>query len=225
MILLANIYSFSQVIYPAGNFGDNLEVVAKYGLPVIAIMIAAFFITKYVILHGFDSNREVVGEKNVAVAIVEGSAFLATALIVSSTLVGLETDFAESLTWLVIGVALLVGITFLYRLVVPRVFDALDAHNLACALSLGGLLLSLGWALSSAVSGESSGWGEDIKDVSLFMLGWAGFMVVAHFLADWIALPSVRLRAEVMEQTNVAAGVLEAVFLIGLTLLYTYVVG
>jgi uncharacterized membrane protein YjfL (UPF0719 family) len=225
LFLLAMVISFSQVIYPAGSFADNLEVVAKYGLPVILVTVAAFYINKYAILHGFDSNRHVVAGKNISVAIVEGAACLATALIVSSTLVGLETDFAESMTWLIIGQALLVGIAFLYRALVPQVFEALEQRNLACALSLGGLLLSLGLALSAAVSGPSSGWSDDLQAVGLFMLGWLAFMVFAHFLADLIALPSVRLRTEVMDQANVAAGVLEAVFFIGLTLLYTYVVG
>jgi uncharacterized membrane protein YjfL (UPF0719 family) len=223
--VLASIVSFSQVIYQSETFGDNVEVVLKYGLPVIAVMVLAIYINDRLILPSFDNNEEVVRDRNVAVALVEGATYVATALIVSSTLVGLETDWEEALLWLVVGQVLLIGIAALYRLLVPGVFEQLDRHNLACALSLGGLLVSVGIVLSAAVSGESSGFWDDVVDVGLFLAGWSGVIVAAHFLANLVALPSVKLRDEVMEQENVAAGVMEAVFFIGFTLLYTFVVG
>lgn len=224
LFLFAIILGFSQIINTSESFASEVGFLFKYGGIVIGVVLASRFLTDFLILSGFNNNKEVIGEKNVAVALVEGSTYVATGFIVATTLVGLEDKVVESLVWLLIGEALLVLLALAYRQVISHMFEALDQANIACALSLGGLLVSTGLAISIAVSGESHGWGSDARNVASFMAGWLAFMVIADLVVDRIILPAHRLRNEIMEQRNVAAGVIEGTIFVAVTLLYTFVV-
>lgn len=224
LFLLALVISFSQVIQPADSAGDNLLAVVKYGPPIVAVLAVAYFVNAIIMLHTIANNDEVVGRGNVAVAIVEGASFIATAFISSATLVGLETNLGEALLWLLIGQVGLVLLTYLYHRLVPQTYDALKQDNVACALSLGGLLVAMGLTLAAAISGPSTTWWKDLGGAGLELLGWAALMAAAHFVANEMLVRGARLRSEVMERDNVAAGLLEGCVFLGVTLLYTLVI-
>lgn len=221
LFLAAVVLSFSNIIHPSGiSLAEDLNVLTQYGLLVISMLLVSRYVNDYLILYGFPNNREVFEEKNVAVAIVEGSTFLATAFVIAGALSGWEGGFWVALGWFGIGQILLIVITLLYRALVKGVFDGLDSHNHACALSLGGFLLSCGIALGRAINGPFHGWTEDLINVGIYMFGWVVSMAVAAFVANRIMLPSARLREEVMTERNVAAGVVEGAVFVAATLLY-----
>lgn len=221
LFLAAVVLSFSNIIHPSGiSLAEDLNILTQYGLLVIAMLLVSRYVNDYLILYGFSNNHEVVEEKNVAVAIVEGSTFLATAFVIAGALSGWEGGFWVAMGWFGIGQALLIVITLLYRALVSGVFEGLDSHNHACALSLGGFLLSCGIALGRAVNGPFHGWTEDLMSVGIYMLGWVVAMAIAVFVANRIMLPSARLREEVMTERNVAAGVVEGAVFLASTLLY-----
>lgn len=224
LFLLALVISFSQVIEPAGDVGDNLLTVVKYGPPIVATLAVAYFMNAIVMLHTVANNEEVVGRGNIAVAIVEGATFIATAFITAATLVGLESDLGEALTWLVIGQIGLVLLTYLYHLLVPGTYDALKKDNVACALSLGGLQVAMGLILAAVISGPSTTWWKDLGGAALYLLGWGALMAAAHFVANGMLVRGTQLRREVMERNNIAAGLLEGSVFLGFTLVYSLVI-
>jgi uncharacterized membrane protein YjfL (UPF0719 family) len=224
LFLLALVISFTQVIEPADGVGDNLLTVVKYGPPIVAVLAVAYFVNAIVMLHTIANNEEVVGRGNVAVAIVEGATFIATAFITAATLVGLETNLAEALIWLAIGQVGLVLLTYLYHRLVPETYDALKKDNVACALSLGCLQVAMGLTLAAVISGPSTTWWKDLGGAALYLLGWAALMAAAYVLANRMLVRGARLRSEVMARDNVAAGLLEGCVFLGVTLLYTLVI-
>ena len=226
LFLLALILSFSQVIAPERiHLTSDLAKIAGYGALVLAVLLASRYVTDFLILAGLDNKQEVVREKNAAVAIVEGAAYLATAFVISGTLPSARDHIAESAYWLLIGQVLLISLGLGSRVLLPGLLKALDDHNQACALSLGGLLVASGIALGSAVGGDSTTFGNDVWTVAKFMAGWLTFMVIAQLITDRLMLPAHRLRQEVMGQANVAAGVIEGSVFVGLTLLYVFTIG
>lgn len=219
--LVAVILSFSNIIHPSGiSFVEDLSLLVKYAAIVMTMLLVSRYVNDALILYDFSNNKEVLGEKNIAVAIVESATYLATAFIISGALAGWEGGYLVSIGWFAVGQVLLIILALLYRLLVPGAFKALDDHNHACALSLGGLLFSGGLVLGHAVNGPFNGWAKDLTNVGLYMLWWALAMFVAHFVADKVMLPSSRLRDEVMNERNVAAGVIEGVVFIATTILY-----
>ena len=222
-LLLAVIITFLGVMHPSGiSWKEDVQILLTYGLLVILLLLSSRWVNDYGILYGFRNNQEVVNEQNTAVATVEAATYLATALIMSGALAGWEGGFWISVAWFAIGQGLLIVLALLYRLFVPGVFAALDGHNLACGISLGGFLLAGGLALHGAVSGPVVGWTADLNAVALFMAGWLVVMLVAHVVANRLLLPLARLRTKVMQDRNVAAGVAEAVVFVGVTLVYTW---
>ena len=108
----------------------------------------------------------------------------------------------------------------IYRRIMPDIDQALDEGNGAAALSMGGLLLACGMAVGGAVSGPSLGWPDDAIATAEFLLGWAAFIAVAAYLARRVMMPQADLRAEVIAQRNVAAGVIQGTVFVVFTLIY-----
>jgi uncharacterized membrane protein YjfL (UPF0719 family) len=187
-----------------------------------ALIYLSRYMNDWFILYHFSNNREVVQEKNLAVAIVEGATYLASAYIVGRAFYDWETGFAAAIAWFIIGQLLLILLAFLYRAVARGVFAALDDHNTAVAISLGGFLLAGGIVCGAVISGPSRGWQQDLQAVGSYMIGWLALMVAAHLISDLLVLRSSRVRDEVMEQRNLAVALLKAVVFLSVTLAYTH---
>lgn len=224
LFTLAVVVSFLGMLHPSGiSFREDLNNIAYYGFLSVVFLMISRWVNDYAILYAFSNNKEVVKEKNQAVALVEGSTYLATAFIMKGALAGWEGGFWVSTIWFGIGQLFLVVLAFVYRKLVNGVFEALDNHNVACGLSLGGFLLAGGIALGAAISGPFAGWKTDLMAVGIYILGWAVMMFLTHLVTDWLILPSARTRDEVMKDRNIAAGAIEGAMFMIVTLFYVYV--
>src|SRR5262249_26553950 len=78
--LLATATSFLNLLEPSGSgLKQDFDIVAFYGLVSIVLLIVAREINDRLILYRFNNDAEVIGKKNTAIAVVEGSAYLGTA--------------------------------------------------------------------------------------------------------------------------------------------------
>ena len=190
-------------------------------LAVILIYLSRY-LNDWLILYHFSHNREVVQEKNSAVAIVEGATYLASAYVITGAFYDWENGPWIALVWFFIGQLMLILLAFLYRLAGKGVDAALDDQNLAVGISLAGFLLSGGMVCGAVISGPSQGWRSDILTVAAYLGAWVLLMLVAHLISDKLAFRSSRLGEEVMEQRNIAAALFKAVIFIAVTLGYTH---
>lgn len=224
LFLLAFVLSFWNIIHPSEiSFYEDLNLLAQYGLIITALLAVSRRVNDYLILSAFDNNKEVVGEQNSAVAVVEGATYLATAMILSGALAEFHTSPLTAILWCALGQVFLILLYKLYRVVNSTVDDALDNHNLAAAFSVGGFLLAGGIMLGSAIYGPSQGFVQDVIDVSSYVAVWLGFMVVAYVLTDLLLVPGAKISEEVYKDRNSAVGVLSATVAVALTLFYTLV--
>jgi uncharacterized membrane protein YjfL (UPF0719 family) len=180
------------------------------------------YLNDWLILYHFNNNREVVQEKNIPVALVEGATYVASAYIVAAAFYDFESGLWLAVVWFVIGQLLLIALASLYRVIAGGVDAALDAHNAAVGVSLGSFLLSGGIACGAAISGPSGGWRHDILAVALFLSLWLALIGVTHFLTELLVFRSSRLSDEVMRQQNIAAALFKAVLFLAVTLGYTH---
>jgi len=190
-------------------------------LAVILIYLSRY-LNDWLILYHFSHNREVVQEKNSAVAVVEGATYLASAYVIAEAFYDWENGPWIALVWFFIGQLMLILLAFLYRLAGKGVDAALDDQNLAVGISLAGFLLSGGMVCGAVISGPSQGWRSDILTVAAYLGAWVLLMLVAHLISDKLAFRSSRLGEEVMEQRNIAAALFKAVIFIAVTLGYTH---
>src|SRR5262252_9331175 len=74
LFLLASAIPFLNLLQPAADgFRENFNVVAFYGLVSIVLLVVSREINDKLILFSFSWDAEVIGKKNVAFAVVEGS--------------------------------------------------------------------------------------------------------------------------------------------------------
>jgi len=180
------------------------------------------YLNDWLILYDFDNNREVVQEKNIAVAVVEGATYLASAYVVGGAFYDWESGLWLAIVWFLIGQSLLIVLGLLYRVFERGAAKALDDRNTAVGISLGGFLLSSGIACGAVISGPSQGWQRDLLLVAAYIAAWVVLMVAAHVLSDLLLFRSSRLRDEVVEQRNIAAALFKAVIFLSVTLAYTH---
>src|SRR5215467_4218873 len=226
LFLMASVIPFVGLLEPSGGgLKQDLDVVAFYGLMSVVLLIVAREVNDKLILYKFSNDAEVIGKKNTSVAIVEGASYLATVFIVSGAFSNLEAGIGAALVWFIVGQAVLVVLDNIYSLAAPGIQDALAGQNMACAFSLGGFLVAGGMALGSAISGESYGWFQDAVDVAYFLALWFLIIIVVHFVMNRLFLPGTSLRKELLNDRNIAAGLIEAVLFITITLFYIRVRG
>jgi len=226
LFLLACAIPFLNLLKPSDvSLKEDFNILAFYGLISIVLLIIAREVNDKLILYKFSNDAEVIGKKNTSVAVIEGASYLATAFIISGAFSNLDSGVGAALIWFVIGQCVLVVLDNIYSLGAPGIQDALAAQNIACAFSLGGFLLAGGLALGSAIGGESYGWAQDSIDVAYFLAVWLLVMTVVHLAMNRLFLPGTSLRKELFVERNVAAGLIEAVVFITVTLFYIKVRG
>jgi len=226
LFLLASAIPFLNLLQ-ASDVGlkEDFNILAFYGLISIVLLIIAREVNDKLILYKFSNDAEVIGKKNTSVAIIEGASYLGTAFIISGAFSNVDSGIGPALIWFVIGQGILVLLDNIYSLGAPGIQDALAAQNIACAFSLGGFLLAGGLALGSAISGESYGWAQDGIDVAYFLAVWLLVMTVVHLTMNRLFLPGTSLRKELFVERNVAAGLIEGVMFLTVTLFYIKVRG
>jgi len=206
-----------------GAQGDSGFIsLAQHAALAAALIYLSRFLNDWFILYGFSNNREVVQEKNMAVAIVEGATYLASAYIIAGAFYDWQNGLWFAVEWFLIGQLLLIVLGLLYRGLSPHVFAALDKHNVAVAISLGGFLLSGGIVCGAVISGPSKGWQQDILAVAIYTACWLALILIAHLASDLLALRSSRVREEVTEQRNIAPALFKAVIFISVSLGYIH---
>lgn len=195
---------------------------AQHAFLAVLLIYLSRYLNDWLILYHFSNNREVVQEKNVAVALVEGATYMASAYVIAGAFYDWENGLLVALVWFFVGQLLLIALAALYRVASQAVDAALDEKNLAVGISLGGFLLSGGMVCGAVISGPSQGWRHDILIVAVYLTSWLLLMLVAHMVSDRLVLRSSRLGDEVVEQRNIAAALFKAVIFLALTLGYTH---
>jgi uncharacterized membrane protein YjfL (UPF0719 family) len=195
---------------------------AEHAVVAILLIYLSRFLNDWFILYHFNNNREVVHEKNIAVAVVEGATYLASAYVIAGAFYDWETGLWLAIVWFLIGQVLLILLGLLYHGLSRSADTQLDEQNLAVGLSLGSFLLSGGIVCGAIISGPSKGWQQDLLIVTAYIVGWIVLMLVAHVVSDALVFRKSRLGDEVTEQRNLAAALFKAVIFLSVTLGFTH---
>jgi uncharacterized membrane protein YjfL (UPF0719 family) len=226
LFLLATAISFLNLLQPSGaGLKEDFNVVAFYGLVSVVLLVLAREVNDKLILYKFHNDTEVIGKKNASVAIIEGASYVGTAFIISGAFSNVESGIGAAFIWFLVGQSVLVVLDNIYSIAVPGLQDAIASQDSAVALSLGGFLVAGGMALGAAIAGESNGWVQDGVDVAYFLGLWFLIISVVHLVMNRLFLPGTSVRKELINDRNVAAGIIEAVLFITVTLFYIRVRG
>jgi uncharacterized membrane protein YjfL (UPF0719 family) len=206
---------------PVGILWRDALGVAGWGLLAILLLTLAARLQPWLLFPGLDLLAEIVDHRNLAAGVVMGGLYLANALLILGAL-GDEGGLVPAAVFWLYGQALL---TLAARTFVGLVHEDLPAElrreNLAVALGLAGAMVAMGNVLRLAISGTFLGWAAGLAASTGYALAGLALLFGVRWLLDWLLLPGVTIRQEVVEQAvpNTGVGYLEALFYIGTSLL------
>ncbi len=225
-MLFATLVAFVSIVKPTGlGWLYDLAVLGETSFMVLVALWLSMIVNDKLILHEFPNTAEVVGNRNTAVAVVEASTMIATALVFSGAFAGSEDKFATETIWFVVGQLVLVGLAFGYRIMIPGVAAELKNQNAAVALSMAGLLVAGGMALGNAVSGQFHSWSADLTSVGLYMLAWLAVMISLRLVVNFVIVPGTRLRRELTDDRNWGVGLVDGALSIAITAVFINLIG
>ncbi|OGZ95577.1 MAG: hypothetical protein A3A28_04635 [Candidatus Sungbacteria bacterium RIFCSPLOWO2_01_FULL_47_32] len=225
-MLGGSLIAFFGVLHPSGiGWMEDLNLIAEYSMLVVLLLWVSRVVNDKLILPEFDNNNEVVGKKNVAVAVVEFATYLATGLVMWGALEGQNGGFVVSLGWFVVGQVLLIGLSWFYRMFMPKIASELGLQNAACGVALAGYLIAGGIALKTAVSGSFTTWSAELASVGIYMAVWFVTLFFVHLVANFITFWGHPLKREIMSDKNWGSAVLHAGISVAFTIVFTHWIG
>jgi len=199
----------------------DLVAVAAWGLLAIVLLNLAALANRALLFRGLDLRGEILERRNLAAGYLAAGSHLANALLILGAL-GDEGGLGPAAAfWLYAQALLFVAVRTFLGLVRYDLAAEIRRGNQAVGLSVAGLLVALGNVLRLAVSGSFEGWSAAFAATTGYALVGLVLLFAARWLTDWILLPGVTIRQEVVEQAtpNVGVAWLEAAFYVGASIL------
>jgi uncharacterized membrane protein YjfL (UPF0719 family) len=217
----------------ATYWGEVLEV-AIYALIGIAVLNAARIVVDRLVLHTFQTEKEIVEGRNTGTGAVEFGVYLATGLVIAGSIAGTGSTEAagaevsalesalRSLVFLGLGMAVLILYSLFYQLTTSYdIHEEIEQGNTAVGVALAGNLIAVGVVTFKAVFGEFVGWAESLAGFLVFaVLGFVLLFVVRQ-IADIVLLPGAKLQQELSADRNLGvAFIISAVVISSSLILY-----
>jgi len=206
---------------PSGSLAWDAGTLVAWGLLAVVLLNVAALAADRLVFPRIDLHAEIVQGGNLAAGILVAGIYLSSALLVLGALAGEGGLLPAAVFWLYAqGLLVLAAAAFL-RLVGGDVTAEIRKDNRAVALSVAGLLVAMANILRMAITGSFEGWGVGFAAATGYALAGLAILFAARWLTDWLLLPGVTIRHEVLEQAvpNVGVGYLEALFYLGVSIL------
>ena len=211
--------------------GANFINIGASGLAGILLLRASMALGEVLILPGLRFDTEIVGHRNLGVAFAFAGLSIANGLLIMGVMTGRSDTpidlFLDIVVYWLTGQVFFLGAWFLFRAL--AFYNAQRAiavdDNPAAGLSLAGFFIGVGIILLAALRGAGS---DRVAEVLVALgVGLIGLvpLALARLLASTLLLRNARLKVEVEEHKNIAAGAVTALASIVVALLYAALVG
>jgi uncharacterized membrane protein YjfL (UPF0719 family) len=204
-----------------GSFLREALLVLAWGVLAMVLLNLASLANRRFLFGGIDLAGEILERTNVAAGILVAGSHVANALLILGALADEGGLLPAAIFWLYAQVLLTVATLAFQRLVGYDLAAEIRRGNQAIALAVAGALVGIGNILRMSISGPFEGWSAGFAAATGYAVAGLVLLFVVRQLADWVLLPGVTIRQEVLEQEkpNVGVGYLEALFYLGASLL------
>jgi uncharacterized membrane protein YjfL (UPF0719 family) len=188
----------------SAGLAEDVKELAIDGFIVIGTLLVAKAILQFVTLR---SIRPAAAAKdgNVAVGIVECSAYIGTGLILNGAFTDVGGTIGGAIVYAFIGQVALALCFKIYEWMTPfKVSEELAKDNRAAAIAVSVRLIAMGLVLNQAIAGPMADWATDLTLFGVYFVFGMLLLSVANWLADLLFLPKLRV-GEAVTSGNVAA--------------------
>ena len=219
---------------PTGSeyWGDVLEVFLYALVGIVALNVARIVVDR-LILHSFDTEKEIIEDHNTGTGAVEFGVYLATGLVIAGSIAGTGTEAADgevsnlvaalrSLAFLGLGTVVLVLYGLFYQLTTSYDIHAeIEQKNTAVGVAMAGNMIAIGLVTFKAVFGEFLGWPEALAGFLTFAVLGFVLLYVVRRATDLVLLPGAKLSHELAVDKNLGVGfIVSAVVISAALILY-----
>jgi uncharacterized membrane protein YjfL (UPF0719 family) len=204
-----------------GSLVQDAVAIAGWGALAVLLLNVAQIANRVLLFRGLDLTGEILDRQNLAAGTLAAASHIANALLVLGALAD-EGGLVPAAVFWVYAQLLLAGAVWVFVRVVNHPLGAeLRRGNQALALTLAGVLIAMGNVLRMSISGAFEGWAAGFAAATGYALVGLVLLFVVRQLADWLLLPGVTLRQEIIEQPvpNVGVGYLEGLVYLGASFL------
>ena len=200
------------------DYWEDVLRVFLYSLVGIAVLNAARIVVDKVVLHQFDTEKEIVTDQNAGTGAVEFAVYVAIGLIIAGSISGEGGGPEHSLAFLGLGLVTLILYTLFYELTTPyKIHEEIERDNVAVGVALGGNLIAVGIVAFKAIAGDFVGWEEGIASFVTFALIGFALLFVVRRLTDFVLFPSAKVSDELAVDQNLGVGFIMAAVVISVS--------
>jgi uncharacterized membrane protein YjfL (UPF0719 family) len=206
---------------PRGDLARDALSVVAWGVLAMVLLNLASLANGWLLFDDIDFAGEILRRNNVAAGILIAGSHIANALLILGALADEGGLLPAAVFWLYAQVLLTLAALAFQGLVGYDVAAEIRRGNQAVALTVAGVLVGIGNILRMSISGPFEGWSAGLAASTGYAVAGLVLLFVVRRLTDWLLLPGVTIRQEVLEQEvpNVGVGYLEALFYLGASLL------
>ena len=197
-----------------GLVNDLINIAIYGGLAIVLLNLSAF-LNNAVVLPRFEMEKEIVDDQNAGTGAIEAGNHIANGLIIAGAITGEGGGIIATLVFWGLGQLVLLLAARLYNMTTSFDLHAeLERDNVAVGVAFAGLLVGLGNLVREAITGDFTGWREDLTSFAIFIAAGLLVMPLVRIATDRLLVPGVKLPDELVGQNgevpNVGAGALEA---------------
>ncbi len=206
---------------PRGDLARDALSVVAWGVLAMVLLNLASLANGRLLFGGIDLAGEILERNNVTAGILVAGSHIANALLILGALADEGGLLPAAVFWLYAQVLLTLAALAFRRLVGDDLAAEIRRGNQAVAFTVAGVLVGIGNILRMSISGPFEGWSAGFAASTGYAVAGLVLLFVVRQLTDWLLLPGVTIRQEVLEQEvpNVGVGYLEALFYLGASLL------
>ena len=217
-----------------GAFGLDVLEVFLYSIAGIVVLNVARVLVDRFVLFKFDTEKEIVEDRNTGTGAVELGVYVAVGLVIAGAIAGTGADgdsvsvadsVIRSVAFLVLGMLVLAAYTLFYQVVTPfDVHEEIEKDNTAVGVALGGNLVAIGIVAFKSIFGEFVGWGESIAAFLTFAVLGFVLLYVVRMVVDFVLLPGTRVSHELAVDRNVGAAFIESAVVVSAALILYFAI-
>ncbi|NKB24379.1 MAG: DUF350 domain-containing protein [Kiritimatiellae bacterium] len=213
------------LVGPSKGLFQDVVTVGGYSILGILLLNGSRWINDKFILYKFSNVKEIITDRNVGTGAVQFASYIASGLIVAGAISGLGGGLVTALAFFLLGQFALILFTWMYNVITPfDVHTELEKDNVAAGVAFGGALISLGVILMKGASGDFVSWSHNLKTFGLDALLIFILFPIVRLFFDKVIIPKSDLNREITHDQNLGAGILEALVMIGFSVILFFVV-
>lgn len=183
----------------------------------ILLLNASRILVDKVVLSRFSTVKEIIEDKNVGTGAVELGTYIASGLIVSSSLQGQGGGVHTALAFFALGQVGLIVYGRIYMAVCRYdVHDEIEKDNVAAGVAFGLNLVAMGVVMVGAIAGDFKSWAHNLTKFGLIWVLGTVLLLALRWLVDLVLVPGAKVDQEIQQDRNLNAAWVEGVVLAGL---------